>query len=168
MLLKQHTIPSGCATSFCRGRFEFEVTLHQLSGMGTPEKPGFLRRIYDDLCVADKVEWIEMDQLCRIVVPGQLDILLPAERDVALSVMPEWFPAESANIGVYMQEYVSIFQFRDPEVLPEKYPLFFKYALKTVKEAIQKHWYEGTAFCRRLGRTGCRFSADVELRQIDC
>ena len=43
LLLERHNIPGGCATSFCRGRFEFEVALHQLSGMGTPEKPGPLR-----------------------------------------------------------------------------------------------------------------------------
>ena len=44
LLLERHNIPGGCATSFCRGRFEFEVALHQLSGMGTVEKPGPLRR----------------------------------------------------------------------------------------------------------------------------
>ncbi len=49
LLLERHNIPGGCATSFCRGRFEFEVALHQLSGLGTPEKPGLLRR---DLCSA--------------------------------------------------------------------------------------------------------------------
>jgi len=30
LLLERHNIPGGCATSFCRGRFEFEVALHQL------------------------------------------------------------------------------------------------------------------------------------------
>ena len=35
LLLERHNIPGGCATSFRRGRFEFEVALHQLSGMGT-------------------------------------------------------------------------------------------------------------------------------------
>ena len=46
LLLERHNIPGGCATSFCRGRFEFEVALHQLSGMGTAEQPGgqFSRR----------------------------------------------------------------------------------------------------------------------------
>ena len=40
LLLERHNIPGGCATSFCRGRFEFEVALHQLSGLGTADKPG--------------------------------------------------------------------------------------------------------------------------------
>jgi len=32
LLLERHNLPGGCATSFIRGRFEFEVALHQLSG----------------------------------------------------------------------------------------------------------------------------------------
>ena len=29
LLLEKHNIPGGCGTSFRRGRFEFEVALHQ-------------------------------------------------------------------------------------------------------------------------------------------
>ena len=29
LLLEKHNIPGGCATSFVRGQFEFEVALHQ-------------------------------------------------------------------------------------------------------------------------------------------
>ena len=43
LLLERHNIPGGCATSFCRGRFEFEVALHQLSGIGLESNPGPLR-----------------------------------------------------------------------------------------------------------------------------
>ena len=53
LLLERHNIPGGCATSFRRGRFEFEVALHQLSGMGTEEKPGPLRRLLGSLGVMD-------------------------------------------------------------------------------------------------------------------
>ena len=28
LLLEKHNVPGGCATSFIRGRFEFEVALH--------------------------------------------------------------------------------------------------------------------------------------------
>nr|HPI88278.1 FAD-dependent oxidoreductase [Spirochaetota bacterium] len=37
LLIEKHNVPGGCATSFRRGRFEFEVALHQLSGMGSQE-----------------------------------------------------------------------------------------------------------------------------------
>ena len=46
ILFEKHNIPGGCGTSFRRGRFEFEVALHQLSHMGTPENPGELRELF--------------------------------------------------------------------------------------------------------------------------
>jgi prolycopene isomerase len=71
LLLERHNIPGGCATSFCRGRFEFEVALHQLSGLGTPEKPGPLRGILDHLGVSEQLEFVPMSDLYHIVVPGE-------------------------------------------------------------------------------------------------
>lgn len=29
LVLEKHNLPGGCATSFIRGRFEFEATLHE-------------------------------------------------------------------------------------------------------------------------------------------
>lgn len=34
LLLERHDLPGGCATSFVRGRFEFEASLHELCAMG--------------------------------------------------------------------------------------------------------------------------------------
>ena len=63
VVLERHTIPGGCATSFCRGRFEFEVALHQLSGIGTPEKPGPLRMVLDQLGVMEHLTFMPMTDL---------------------------------------------------------------------------------------------------------
>ena len=38
LLLERHNIPGGCATSFCRGRFEFEAALHQGVGDHAAQK----------------------------------------------------------------------------------------------------------------------------------
>lgn len=63
LLLERHNIPGGCATSFVRGNFEFEVARHQLSGLGTAEKPFIMRKIFAGLGVMDE------DRLC---VPDQI------------------------------------------------------------------------------------------------
>ena len=34
LLLEQHNLPGGVATSFVRGRFEFETSLHELASFG--------------------------------------------------------------------------------------------------------------------------------------
>ena len=38
-VLEKHNIPGGFATSFVRGRFEFEASLHEFNGIGTIENP---------------------------------------------------------------------------------------------------------------------------------
>src|SRR5512138_3350617 len=67
LLLEQHNVPGGYATSFCRGRFEFEVALHQLSGLGTPQKPGPLRIVLDELGVTGMLEFVDMRKLYKII-----------------------------------------------------------------------------------------------------
>jgi len=44
LLLEKHNVPGGFATSFVRGRFEFEGALHELSDIGTEEDRGGLYR----------------------------------------------------------------------------------------------------------------------------
>jgi prolycopene isomerase len=137
LLLERHNIPGGCATSFIRGRFEFEVALHQLSGMGTEDRPGPLRGLLGELGVMDQIDFVEMQTLYRVVVPGVLDITLQAERNNAVEALKERFPREKEAIERFFElvynfcrEMVSIAFLRDPEASREKYPLYFKYALK--------------------------------------
>ena len=76
LLLERHVVPGGYATSFVRGRYEFEVALHELSGIGTPDRRGGLYRYLDYLGVASKVEFINIPNLYRAIFPD-LDITLP-------------------------------------------------------------------------------------------
>lgn len=49
LLLEQHNLPGGFATSFIRGRFEFEPSLHELPGMRAAEEaPGLIRYLIED------------------------------------------------------------------------------------------------------------------------
>lgn len=147
LLLERHNVPGGCATSFCRGRFEFEVALHQLSGLGTPEKPGPLRKFLGKLGVMDGLEWVEMENLYRLVVADQLDITLKADREAAIAALQERWPAESANITGFFDlvyrfffEMINVYAYRDPEASPEKYPTYFQYALKNSQEVLDQHF----------------------------
>lgn len=147
LLMEKHNVPGGCATSFCRGRFEFEVALHQLSGLGLPDQPGPLRGLLQRLGVLDYLEFIPMENLYRIIVPQELDIILPADRQKAISVLKERFPAEAENIERFFDlvyrffsELVQAFYLRDPDVSPEKYPIYFEYALKNTSEVLDAHF----------------------------
>jgi len=145
LLLEKHNIPGGCGTSFRRGRFEFEVALHQLSGMGTDKNPGPLRYILNKLEVADKIDWIEMDKLYRVVLPGELDITLPAEKEKAISVLQERFPAEKESIRKFydlVYQYIiqsfTVSRMPETEVSQEKFPHYFKYSLKNAQEVMDE------------------------------
>ena len=69
LLLERHNIPGGCATSFVRGNFEFEVALHQLSGMGTDKNPFIMRKVFAELGIMDKLQVVEEQDIYRFVRP---------------------------------------------------------------------------------------------------
>jgi prolycopene isomerase len=145
LLLERHNIPGGCATSFIRGRFEFEVALHQLSGMGTPEKPGPLRDVLSKLGVMDKLEFVEHQHLYRFIVPGAFDFSLKADREALINDLQKKFPKEKEAVkkffvlvyDVCMQMVGGIY-FKDPEFSKAKYPLYCKYALKNAQDVLDE------------------------------
>ncbi len=145
-LLERHNIPGGCATSFCRGRFEFEVALHQLSGLGTEEFQGPLWGLFKDLNILDRLEFIQMNDLYRVVSPGRVDLTLRPQKNLLIEELQKQFPAEKEQIEKfielvyeYFSQVISIFYLKDPEASQEKYPTFFKYALATAKEIMDDY-----------------------------
>lgn len=104
LLLERHNVPGGCATSFRRGRFEFEVALHQLSGVGYQDQPFGLRSgLFSQLGIADKVDFIEEAELYRAVIPGQSDIMLPADWDGLVETIESHFPGNRANAQAFFE-----------------------------------------------------------------
>ena len=98
LLLERHNIPGGAATSFCRGRFEFEVALHQLSGIGTPEKPGLLRIALDKLGVTDELEFVELSDLYHVVTSDGFQVTLKTDRSTTIALLQEAFTDEAHSI----------------------------------------------------------------------
>ncbi len=69
LLLERHNIPGGSASSFVRGRFEFEPSLHELAGVGAADKSGQIEEMFDRL--GGDVEWCTHDSTFRLVVPAK-------------------------------------------------------------------------------------------------
>ena len=66
LLLEQHNVPGGFATSFVRGRFEFEGAMHLIADMGPPENRGSVREfLEDDLGV--HLQWFEIPEAYRLI-----------------------------------------------------------------------------------------------------
>ena len=101
LLLERHNIPGGSASSFVRGRFEFEPSLHELSGIGTPEEPGMVEEFFNR--IGAKVDWCKDSSTFRLIVPakeGDKDAFVN-ENGVLVSVdarMPVGCEAFSRNL----------------------------------------------------------------------
>ena len=81
LLLEKHNLPGGCATSFRRGRFEFEPSLHELCGVGTKEEPSEIYGLFDEL--GAEVDWQYEDTMYRTIVKGEngYDVTVKAKRE---------------------------------------------------------------------------------------
>ena len=69
LLLERHNIPGGSASSFVRGRFEFEPSLHELAGVGAPDKSGQIEDMF--IRLEGNVDWCTHDSTFRLVVPAK-------------------------------------------------------------------------------------------------
>ena len=136
LLLERHNVPGGYATSFVRGRYEFEIALHELSGIGPPEHRGTLYRYLDYLGVASKVEFLRLSNLYRAVFPG-LDVTLPAGREAFEDKLCETFPDDAKGIRRFVKrvfdmgrDFAGIVRQRgrvNPATVPLRFPHFFRY-----------------------------------------
>lgn len=96
LLLEKHNIPGGCATSFRRGRFEFEPSLHELCGVGTDENPDNVITIFNNL--GAKVDWRYEKDCLRVILKGkkegeiEYDVTLKATREGFLDSMEKAVP----------------------------------------------------------------------------
>ena len=151
LLLERHNIPGGCATSFVRGEFEFEVALHQLSGLGTEDKPFIMRKIFGELGVMDKVEFVQEHELYRMAVKDEFDITLPASWTGIRNVLIENFPAEEEGIKAFMKlcEQVTMESFmglpmarkmNSEEMLMKNCKHYAEHGLRDAKSVLDEHF----------------------------
>lgn len=91
LILEQHNLPGGLATSFVRGPFEFEATLHELQSVGTAENPRKIRRFLDEAGV--DVEWIQVPEAYQLVLPNQnINVTLPYGIENMIEVVEKEVP----------------------------------------------------------------------------
>ena len=146
LLLERHIVPGGYATSFIRGRYEFEVALHELSGIGIPDQRGGLYRYLDYLGVASKVEFFNIPNLYRAIFPD-LDITLPMGREAFEEKLFVTFPHEKNGIRRFLNR---IFDLRGDYVkltrqgqgskltMPLRLPHFFRYLPTTWGQVLNR------------------------------
>ena len=146
LLLEKHNIPGGAGTTFMRGRFEFDVGLHTLWGIGSEEKPGALRKIFQELGVFDKIEFIKQDEIFALGSLGEFLVGFPYEREAYLRTLAKISPEEEESIRAYQtlidqmaDEFYRLYDELGGEITPEKFPLLFEMGSTPGKEVLNKY-----------------------------
>ncbi len=107
LLLEQHNLPGGFATSFVRGRFEFEPSLHELCDVGSPENPGEVRRLLVETLGAE-VEFLPVPEAYRLITTAEgkdnLNIVMPFGVSEFVDQMETYVPGSRKS----MERFVSL------------------------------------------------------------
>jgi prolycopene isomerase len=68
LVLEQHNLPGGLATSFVRGGVELEATLHEMMSIGPKDNRLKVGKFFDDMGV--DVEWLTVPEAYHASLPG--------------------------------------------------------------------------------------------------
>ena len=101
LLVERHNVPGGSASSFRRGRFEFEPSLHEMANFGPPEQPGDVRDFFDWLGV--EVEMLPVEDAYRTIVTGPdgYDVSMPFGIPNYIAKMEQVAPGSAASMGAF-------------------------------------------------------------------
>ncbi len=104
LLLEQHNIPGGFASSFRRGRFEFEVSLHQFADIGSSTNSGSVREFFENE-LGIYLDWVEVPEAFRLILtdPDEaLDITMPYGVDAFVDALEEAVPGSKDSVTKYL------------------------------------------------------------------
>ena len=94
LVIERHNLPGGAATSFVRGRFEFDASLHEIPDFGEGEIRGELGKLFDELGI--KVDMIPIKDAFRYIVEKngvrEIDVTFPHGKDKVMELMKEICP----------------------------------------------------------------------------
>lgn len=102
LLLEQHNIPGGFATSFVRGRFEFEVSLHELSNVGPDDNRGSVRLFLEDEANVH-VDWARVPEAYRLILTEDgINAQMPFGVEAYIDAMERAVPGSRESVTQYL------------------------------------------------------------------
>ncbi len=152
LLIEQHNLPGGCASSFRRGRFEIEPSLHEICDYGPAENPGDIRNIFDSYGV--KLDWLRVDDCYRCVSTYSdgtpMDVTMPAGIDAFIDAMEGYVPGSRLQMEKLFELFQEVLDgisyitaskgHADSKVLQTKYPNMLRtgaYSTQKVFDALK-------------------------------
>lgn len=146
LLLEQHNVPGGFATSFVRGRFEFEGAMHLIADFGPPTNKGSVRKFLEDE-LGIHLDWFEVPEAFRLILtdPDEaLDVTVRYGRSNFICDIEKAVPGSRQIVTDYVDlclEVVDALTYLgesrgnpDRKVLMSKYANFLRTAPYTVDQ----------------------------------
>ncbi len=148
LLVEKHVLPGGFASSFIRGRFEFEASLHELCDLGNSDNQGNLYILFKELDVLDKMSFVDVPEAFRVIsLDTKEDYTMPFGIDEFINKMEEYVPGSRKSMTLFFEyakeireamAYLSSSKGNpDTKVLINKYPRFLQVASKTVSKVLK-------------------------------
>jgi all-trans-retinol 13,14-reductase len=97
LLIEQHTVPGGYATTFRRKDFLVEAGLHEMDGLDPDDAK---LPILKELGVLEHLDFVEVPEFYRFK-SSRTDIVVPANTDEAIEVLVAAFPEEKKGIHTF-------------------------------------------------------------------
>ena len=119
LLIEQHNIPGGCATTFKRKDYTMEVGLHAIDGLDEQDPK---KKVFEDLGVFDHVQFIQTNEFYRIRNES-LDSTIPCSTQTATEYLIRKFPSEKKGIKKFFKTICDIR--KEVGQLPEDRTLLF-------------------------------------------
>ncbi len=147
LILEQNNLPGGFASSFVRGRFEFEAALHALADLGSPENPGSVRKLFDEIGIS--VDWAFLPDVYHLVLPEDgVDGILPTGVEAYIKGVDKLVPGHMDELRRYFalcQEVMDALNYIEAHMenldklyLLKRFPNFIRTAAYTVEEVTEK------------------------------
>ena len=148
LLVEWHLLGGGFATSFIRGRFEFEASLHELCDFGHEDLHGNLYELFKDFDVLKDIEFVDVPEAFRVIsLSTKEDYTLPFGIENFINKMEEYVPGSKKSVttffklGAEIQEalkYLNLSRGQpDTKVMMEKYPNFMRTATYSTDKVLK-------------------------------
>jgi prolycopene isomerase len=104
ILFEQHNLPGGFATSFVRGRFEFEASLHELCDYGPESNKGGIRKLFEELGI--DIPMAKIPEAYHLISTDQndrFDITIPFGVDEYINCIVEEVPESEKSVEKFVR-----------------------------------------------------------------